>query len=177
MRPGGHRRRDGGFTLLETVVVAGIFSVLSAGIFSLLKDANGVYQTTVRSSMARRHCSELANALATEISCANPASLAIDASHAEGDRVTLQLPLSVANAVVTWGATEHVDRSGTPAGGAFVTYRLVQDPARSRLWDLVRHVVDAAGNSLGPDEALVSDVDAVDARSGKGFQVVRNGDL
>lgn len=171
------RRRERGFTLIEMVIVSGVFGVLATGIFSLLEDANGVYQTTLRSSMARRHCTSVSNGLATEIACANPANLAVDASHPEGDRVTLQLPLSVTNAVVTWGATEHLDRSGTPEAGAFVTYRLVQDPARSRLWDLVRHVVDAAGNSLGADEVLVSDVDAVDVRRGKGFQVVRNGDL
>jgi hypothetical protein len=136
-----------------------------------------VFHSALRASTARRHCSEVTTALASELTSANPASLAIDTSHTEGDRLLLQLPLSVTNGVVAWGGTTVLGRNAATQAGACVSYKLVPDPARPQLWCLVRRLVDVGGAALAPEQDLVDHVDAVDAKLGKGFTIARSGDV
>jgi hypothetical protein len=176
-RPAARRRTTAGHTLIEIVITGGVFAVISTGLFSLMRDAGGVFHSALRASAARRHCSEVTTSLASEICGANPADLAIDTSHTEGDRLLLQLPLSVTNGVVEWGGTTVLGRNATTQANAFVSYRLVADPAQPNLWCLVRRLVAAGGGALAPEQLLVDHVDAVDAQRGKGFAVARSGDL
>jgi prepilin-type N-terminal cleavage/methylation domain-containing protein len=166
-----------GFTLIEIMIATGVFVALSGVIFSLVADASGVFHSTVQASVARRHCADVVDRLGAELTDADPLSLAIDASHAEGDRVLLQTPQSVA------AGRRHLGRDGRrrrelrrllreplPRGRS-----RARRPLAARAPDRRRHRDAGRGRR---DEILVDSVDAPPAGgNSKGFSVTRNNHL
>jgi prepilin-type N-terminal cleavage/methylation domain-containing protein len=162
-----NERRQGGFTLIEVVISSGILALLAGSVLTLMRDASRIFDISVRSAQARRHCVTVVDDLGRTLEQSNGANLVIDSTHPEGDWLTLQVPSSVTNGVITWGAdAQHPN--------AFSRFMLVPDVHQPQLWSLVRRVVDGAGIQLAPDLELVGSVDAPAGMLGKGFIVQRN---
>lgn len=169
-------RRVRGHSLVESMVTMAVFATIVGGIFSLLRGSGGVFHESLRAASARRHCSEVVDVVGREVEAANATTLAIDTTHAEGDQLRLQVPLAYANGAVTWGASDVPNGRGTTYANATATYLLTRRQGAT-LWTLVRRLVDANGLAIGADQTIVDDVDAPDARRGKGFTVARNNHL
>ena len=93
-----------GFTLLEVMVASAILLILAASLTTLLTLGQGVWQDTdnrlVIVQEARRALSEIALDLLHSSLTAPPQDLTIGAG---GSTLTLQIPQSISNGVVTWG--------------------------------------------------------------------------
>jgi type II secretory pathway pseudopilin PulG len=169
-------RRVRGHTLVESVVSMAVFATIVGGIFSAMRSSSGVLHESLRASAARRHCADVVEVVGRELEQADPTTLTIDATHPEGDRVQLQVPLAYSAGAVTWGVSDAPTGAGTPYPNATATYLLTQRQGET-LWTLVRRVVGANGAQVGADQPIVSGVDVPDATRGKGFVVTRSNHL
>jgi hypothetical protein len=167
-------RRARGHTLIELTMSTGILAVIGGGIFTLMKDSGAVFGASLRSVKANRACTGGMHRLRDDVELADPASLAISTT-ASGDRVKLQVPLSITNGVIAWGGRCLQDNLPADFPDATVEYRVASAAAGRPRLQLLRRLLDPAGAAITADEVIVDDVDEPDNVAGKGFTIARAG--
>ena len=187
------RTRNAGHTVLEAVVVTGLFAVVAGGAMTVIKDSSSVFKQNLRSDTATRTTAHASGWLEDELGTADPATLSIDTqSNDDGDILSFRVPLSIANAAVTWGTRSLVDGAWVEDVGATIRYSVsriyrtcnveVDGGSPSVAYGggtlrLVRNVYDSQGNPLEAEQVLADNLDDVSERSGKAFTASVSGNF
>lgn len=167
------KNRRAGHTLLETTLSLSLLLLLAGGTLSLLRDSGEVFGESVRQAADRREVDGALASLARELEQASRTTVVIDRTAPEGDSVKFQLPLDLAGAAVTLGATLRVDGEDRPLPGATIAWKAVGG-VRGPV-ELHRQVIAADGVTLVADEIACPDLDFLDAAGNRGFSVQFDG--
>ena len=155
------RHREGGFNLIEVAIVLAILSVMVLAAMVLTRATDEAYQSTVESSNVTFQIRRALEMMTEEIRRSDSDHVTVDNSGALYDAVDLEVPLTVSDGDVLWGASGRI--------GWKIRY-LVEEDA------LIRRVVNAGGIIMEMDQVMAVNVHD-DATSGKGFSVTKNGSL
>ncbi len=159
------RPSEQGVTVVETVLSVSILVALSAGIFGIVLDAEGVFSTSLRANEVRENTVRSFGVLKNELRQANPDTLTIDDLDPSGDIVEIEVPLRQDGADIVWGANGQ--------DGFRWRFLLAAQPNTTDM-QYVRRLIDDGGAAVGEDQVLARNV-MVDG--GKGVTVTRVGSV
>jgi len=157
----GMMKKSQGFTLIEVAIVLTILSVIVVVATMLTRATDKAYHTTTESANAGFFLRRALEGITEEVRRSDSDHLTIDHSDDAYDFLEVQMPLTVKEGSVSWGASSHI--------GWKVRF-LVEDGV------LIRRVVNSGGIIMEMDQVLASNIDD-DWTDGKGFAVSQNGSL
>ena len=146
-----------GFTLIEVAIVLVIASIIILAAMVFTRATDNAWRTASDSAAITFNTRRALETVASELRRTDLSHVTINTSNPLYDFVEFQLPLSVSQSTVTWGANGTADWK--------VRY-LVENGA------LIRRVVSAGGTIVQMDQVLADGVDTSLAQ-GKAFSATR----
>ena len=155
-----NHQRCRGVSFVEVAISITVFAALGTGIFTIISDTSGVFQSSVIASQRRSDSIEAMTQLQRELSQASPSTLVVDQTDANTDIIQFQIPVAVVGETIVWGAED--------VAGQMLEYRLTNQINSSAL-QLVRRVLSDTG-AIIDEQVLGRNLDGVD-NDGKAFSV------
>lgn len=181
MNPGADIRRRGaaGFTLLETLIAASIFSIVGYTIAAAFTLGTGTQRTVAQIAGSNQSLRKASSALTDELRATSDARITVTPMVGGNDQLDFMLPIDVAGAA-TWGVHD-AQLGATPALQNRLNWSLrytvvgIPDGEGGVVRQLVRQILDTAG------AVQRQNVIAHNLRSGAddppGFSVAQVGDV
>lgn len=154
-------QRQQGFTLIETAIVAAIFSIIVLAIMVFTRATGDAYETTASNSDMSFNTRRALERMTGEIRRSDEDHVTVDKFDPLYDSIEFKIPLRVTSGNVVWGASGR--------DGWKIRYLVENDT-------LIRRIVSAGGVIMEMDQVMANHVDD-DAGAGKGFSVTENGGL
>lgn len=152
--------RRSGFTLLELMVVCGIFAALLVGVGTFSLQTHSGYESVLQGATVTANLRKTLETVADELRNSTPTRVTVDQSDPNHDRLLLQVPVGWVGCDTIWGA-DGVE-------GQQIEYVV----SARELW---RRVLDADGNAVGA-RRVARHIDLL--RDGqKGFDIETDGTM
>jgi hypothetical protein len=157
------------------LIATTVFLLVVGGGMAAVHQGGSAWSTVVQKTSIQSSSRNAIQQVVDELRQA--AGIDVDTTNPFGDILRFQLPLSVSNGVVTWGARDYRQATGQIAGG-YVGYRVVAStrPSGRQVRTLVRQVLDSNLVPHGPDLVVARHIDGLH-NGRKGFEVNETGDL
>lgn len=168
-------RVRGGYTAIEMLIATTVFLLVVGGGMAAVHHGGDAWSTIVQTTSIQSSSRSAIQQVVDELRQA--AAIDVDTTDPLGDILRFQLPLSVNNGIVTWGARDYRQASNQIPGG-YVAYRVVNKvhPAGRQALTLVRQILDENLKPQGSDLLVARHIDDL-LKGHKGFAINQTGDL
>jgi len=170
-----------GHTMLEAAMATTLLLVVVGGTYTAVSQAGESWNSVVQRTYVQAKSREMIQRVTEELKQA--VNITIDENtDAHGDILSFQLPLSITDGTVSWGATLRGVVNGKPAiiglESHVVQYLVIQKTTQNGMGPrmLVRRVINSDLEIVGKDEIIAMHLD-MERNGKKGFKVDKTGDL